>query len=986
MKEIKEVNPDSRWTKMALLESERRYRRLLDNSPDIIFRMSLPDRKFEYVSPAAEQITGYPPEDYYSHGGLLEKLIHPEWQEYFKKEWKALLKGKILPYYEYQIIDRAGKTRWLRQTNMLVADEAGHTVAVEGIITDITGRRQAEAALQKSEEQYRNLVETTGTGYVILDKEGRIITANQEYVRLTGRAGLEEIQGKPVTDWTTPYDLERNSHEIEQCFRNGTVRGLEIDYLKPDGSIQPVEMNASVIKSDTGHIILMLCRDITERRRVEDALKDEQAFTCLLLDASPAYFVAIGADGRTIMMNKALTDVLEYKPEKIQGADYLTTFVPEAERERVAGVFHEIAFDGKITVNENWITSKSGKSHLVEWHGRPVKQKAGKPDFFVGVGIDITRRRQMEEALKETEQKLSLVMDGVPALLAYINANMRFVYVNKAYADWYGSKREDIIGKHVRDLHDDVFERAIPNYQGVLQGTTVVFENRTVDAGGKEHFVSVRLIPDFRDNRVAGWFAAVMDITERRRMEEELRESECRFRTIFNSTFEFMALLQPDGLIQGVNATALEFGGLALREVLNKPFWDGPWWTLSPEIQVRLKEAITRVAAGEFVRYEEDVLGNNNQVISIDLSLKPVRSISGAITSILAEGRDISERRRATEALGQSEKRLRRFIESGLFGVIFWNTDGRITDANDKFLEMLGYTREDLEAGLLNGFTLTPPEYAYIDEYSMAELQDDGVNKSAFEKEYFRKDGTRIPVILAGAMLDEKRFEGVAFVLDITQRKEAEAALRQSNRQLKLLSGITRHDIMNKITTILGYLSLVEMELKNPEVKDYLLNIESATRAIRSQIEFTKIYENLGTHEPQWQDLYIIIALSSQLPSKIRLSADVKGIEVYADPMIERVFFNLLDNSVRHGGHMTKINVSSHISDDTLTIVWEDNGVGIPVDEKEKIFERGFGKNTGLGLFLVREVLLLTGITIKETGEPGKGARFEIAVPKGMYR
>ncbi len=106
---------------------------------------------------------------------------------------------------------------------------------------------------------------------------------------------------------------------------------------------------------------------------------------------------------------------------------------------------------------------------------------------------------------------------------------------------------------------------------------------------------------------------------------------------------------------------------------------------------------------------------------------------------------------------------------------------------------------------------------------------------------------------------------------------------------------------MNKISTILGYLSLAEMELKNPQVEDYLNNIESATRAIRSQIEFTKIYENLGTSEPQWQDLGIIIALSPHLPSTIRLNADVKGIEVYADPMLERAFFNLLDNSVRHG-------------------------------------------------------------------------------------
>jgi PAS domain S-box-containing protein len=853
MKETKEVNPESRWTKKALLESEKRYRRLLDNSPDIIFRMSLPDRKFEYVSPAAEQITGYPPEDFYSQGGLLEKLFHPDWQEYFKKEWKALLKGKISPSYEYPIIDRAKKTRWLRQTNMLVTDEGGHPVAVEGIITDITGRRQAEAALQKSEEQYRNLVETTGTGYVILDKGGRVVTANQEYVRLTGRADLAKIQGKPVTDWTAPHDLERNLREIEQCFRDGKVRSLEIDYLRPDGSIQPVEMNGSVIQSDAGQIILTLCRDITERRRVEYALKGEQEFTRLLLDASPAYFVAIGADGRTIMMNKALTDVLEYRPDKIQGADYLSTFVPEEERERVGRVFCEIASDGKITVNENWITSKSGKSYLVEWHGRPVKQMAGKPDFFVGVGIDITRRREMEEELRETEKKLSFVMDGVPALLAYVDADMRFFYVNKAYADWYGLTREEIIGKQVRDLlDDDVFERALPNYLEVLRGIPVEYENRTVDAEGKEHFVSARLIPDYRDNKVAGWFAAVIDITERKLMEEELRESEATIRALMNSPVDFMFIIDQNGIILDMNNTISNLMGWDHDEKVGTCVYD-----LLPPDRAELKRACVE----ELVRTKEPIRGEGRHgEIWLDQSIHPVFDSQGNVTKIAIVSRDI------------------------------------------------------------------------------------------------------------------------------TDRKKVEEALQQANRQLNLLSGITRHDIMNKITTILGYLSLAEMELKNPQMVDYLAHIESATRAIRSQIEFTKVYENLGTHEPQWQDLNIIVALSPHLPSTMKMNADVQGIEVMADPMIERVFFNLLDNAVRHGGHMTTINVSSYLSGDTLTIIWEDNGVGVPVEEKEKIFERGFGKNTGLGLFLAREVLLLTGIAIKETGEPGKGARFEIAVPKGMYR
>jgi signal transduction histidine kinase len=145
------------------------------------------------------------------------------------------------------------------------------------------------------------------------------------------------------------------------------------------------------------------------------------------------------------------------------------------------------------------------------------------------------------------------------------------------------------------------------------------------------------------------------------------------------------------------------------------------------------------------------------------------------------------------------------------------------------------------------------------------------------------------------------------------------------------------------------------------------------------------MYENIGSQEPQWIELDSILP-RSQVPATILLSTEVQGISVFADPMLEKVFFNLLDNAIRHGGRVTGIRVSSRREGSDLVVVWEDNGIGITADEKDHIFERGFGKNTGLGMFLAREVLALTGITIAETGEQGKGARFEIVVPEGLWR
>ena len=155
--------------------------------------------------------------------------------------------------------------------------------------------------------------------------------------------------------------------------------------------------------------------------------------------------------------------------------------------------------------------------------------------------------------------------------------------------------------------------------------------------------------------------------------------------------------------------------------------------------------------------------------------------------------------------------------------------------------------------------------------------------------------------------------------------------------------------------------------------------------AIQAQIEFTKVYENLASAEIQWIDVEKLLQ-TLDIPESVTLISPVHGLEVYASNMLRRVFFNLLDNSIRHGLHVTTITLSTHLSDDGLEILWEDNGVGIPPGEKEQIFEYGVGKNTGFGLFLIREILRITDITIQETGEIGKGARFVMKVPKEGWR
>jgi len=225
-------------------------------------------------------------------------------------------------------------------------------------------------------------------------------------------------------------------------------------------------------------------------------------------------------------------------------------------------------------------------------------------------------------------------------------------------------------------------------------------------------------------------------------------------------------------------------------------------------------------------------------------------------------------------------------------------------------------------------------------------------------------------------------------VKEIDERRKVENALHQINAKLNLVSSIARHDILNRLTVIYGIISLLQEGISDPTFSDYLKKAEESAIAIRRQIEFTGDYKNMGLEKADWQNVNDSLRQSCGNMDLKAVTLDIftNNLEIFADPWLNKVFFNLIDNTLRYGERVTKITVSSHESEEGLELVFEDNGIGISFDEKEKIFERGFGKNIGYGLFMVREILAITELTIRETGIPGEGARYEIHVPKRYYR
>ena len=207
-------------------------------------------------------------------------------------------------------------------------------------------------------------------------------------------------------------------------------------------------------------------------------------------------------------------------------------------------------------------------------------------------------------------------------------------------------------------------------------------------------------------------------------------------------------------------------------------------------------------------------------------------------------------------------------------------------------------------------------------------------------------------------------------------------------KKLQIVGSVTRHDVLNQLTAIVGYNELLGMMVEDPKFKSFLEKEKFALDKIRRQFQFAKDYQNIAADPPRWQNIRNLASrVSEDFDLKgVRITADTGGASVLADPLFDRVFHHLFDNALRHGGTVTEITISLRETGSSGLLLVENNGAGIPAPDKDKIFERGYGKGTGWGLYLAREILAVTGMTITETGEPAKGVRFEITLPPGSFR
>ncbi len=383
-----------------------------------------------------------------------------------------------------------------------------------------------------------------------------------------------------------------------------------------------------------------------------------------------------------------------------------------------------------------------------------------------------------------------------------------------------------------------------------------------------------------------------------------------------------------------------------------------------------------------------------------------IKRLSTEYSSLyLVHIRDITDQRKAIFAFAEQESLREAYSEAQLIlkhlpdPTFVINTEGKVLLWNKAIEKMTGVKAEEIIGEEDYAFAILKkkrpilvdlalnPKLPYKTYYPNLEINGDELWTtfrigSSGDIKYYSA--------LAARLYDKKGnlIGAIESIRDITSYKLVEEALRNANKKLTLLSNITRHDIKNKIAISKGYVYFLNITSLNDDQKNSLNSLDRSLTDIENIIAFTKTYQEIGLNTPIWQDVgkAFAHAVTQANPGEVPVINTIEGISILADPLFEKVCYTLMENALRHGKDLTMIQITSEETESGLRITFQDNGSGIPDEDKEYIFEKGFGKNTGYGLFLAREILALSEITIAEHGKYGVSCIFDIDVPKGRYR
>jgi len=997
----------------ALRESEEKYRLMTETTTDVIYMMDQ-NGIITHIGPQIARY-GYTSEEVLSHS--FTEFLESDDASRALADLEITLTTGQSTVTQLKMRDRAGNVRWLEDNGAAVRDASGRITGISGILRDITERKEMELALRESEEKFRALVETSPDMIWETDLQGRFLYVSPMVKNIMGYLP-EEVIGKSVADIVTEEERSRLGREMAWALSSaGAIPPMQFSANHRDGHVMTIEIRISRLTAPDGKTTGFrgLGVDITERRRAEGALREsEEKFRAVVENALEGIFI-INFTGTLLFANPAagrIVDLDDY--QSAIGRLNVMEFVALESKPAVVKDLAQVAIGiDAYLVHYKLITAKK-REVWVECIGKKITFEGGAA-MLVSMR-DVTGRRKAEEVLRESESRLATLFRSSPVALTLVSAkDGTFVDVNDAFVEYTGFTREDVIGKTATDIRLFADSGEYERFSSALrkQGGVKGMEIRCLSKDGQVQtcrFTSSVILM----NGIPHIISNVENINEQKEAEaalntlvksmvgttgiDSLHTITANVATWLGADCVLVSEVSPDRkllvarsmILDGsrVAAFSCSLPGTPCNAVTEQGF------LFYGDKLAQLFPGADAVAEFGFNAYIgtplKDSAGNVVGVLSafFRTAQKSPAGYREILDIMAVKAAAEIERSRIEQTLRESEEKFRTLVEHSLDGILIIDMTGRILFANQALAAMVASESNfgfDNHEGGRNVLDFIAPE-----------ARDSVVQDFRNVKE----GHDRYPVLYPAVTTTGKRiwiegigkkilFRNIPAVLvsirDITARKQMEETLLRTNRQLSLLSGITRHDVLNKIAIIQGHIALAQRLGAAPDYPTLIEKIAPIITVIRQQVEFTRVYQNLGTKEPEWQKASNFLS-SLSVPKSVRVTGDLGNLEIFADLMLEKVFQNLVDNSLRHGESVTEIRLASRPDDKGLTITYEDNGIGIPANEKEKIFERGYGKNTGLGLFLAREILAITGMTIRETGVEGKSARFEIHVPENAFR
>ena len=965
-----------------LRENEERLRQITETISIAYYIFDRAENRFIYASPGYETIWKRSRQELYADTYSFIKAIHPDDRSFVMEAIRLENEEDEFLDIEYRIILPDGEIRWIHSRDFPVLNEKGIIYRIAGFAEDITERQIAAEELLLQSQIVQNMAE----GVVMISAhDGIIVYANPRFEAMFGY-DPGELLGRTISLVNAPDERspETIAKEItDNLIRSGVWSG-EIHNIRKDGKEFWCFANVTSFRHHRyGQVWISVHENITERKEIEGALQDsEEKYRTLTERVHDGIYIYQG--DRFVYVNDRVCEITGYSKEDLYSMN-LWSIVHPGDQGRVKEIAQNRFMGNAVPQTyESRIITKQGSIKILELAVSDIFYNG--QYAALGAARDITEQKLVEESLRESTERYQKLVQNIPDYIL-VHRNGTILFVNDAAARSFGYNPEELIGSDLMKYLPPESQRVVADMmQKRISGETYSpYEISILTKDGSQKTTEVHGVLIQYEGGPAS-LNVLTDVTEQRKVMKALQESEEKFRSIFDMMNDGIHIheVTPDGFpgkFIDVNKIACQMLQYSREEMLRH----GPLDFVSGYHSRPFNEIIEELSMTCHSIFETEHIRKDGTRLPVEINAHKVILQGKEVTVSVV--RDITIRKQVEDALRQSETKYRQLVENANEAIIVAQ-NGMLKLINSRMVDLTGYSEEELLSQPFTNF-IYPDDQAMVVETHYKRMAGED-HPSHYTFRLTRKDKTVTWVEISAVLIE---WEGspatLNFLINITDRKQAEEAVRESNKKLRLLTGLTRHDIFNQVSTAQLFADLAMKSSDINQIHDYVSHSKEANERIETIIGFTREYENFGVVSSGWQNVYSLIESANQeisFGSIWENNQIPEDLEIYADPIIRKVFTTLIENAIRHGEDITRIQFSCQETDGSLIITCEDDGKGIPAEEKERIFDNGYGEHTGIGLFLAREILFITGLSIRECGVEGKGARFEILVPKGKWR